>query len=91
VTASILRESARKANVPIQDFMVRNDSTCGSTIGPIMSAKLGMETVDVGTPQLSMHSIRETGSTVSITQLTDLLTSFYTNFTQIRATFSEFM
>ena len=91
VTASILRESARIANVPIQDFMVRNDSACGSTIGPIMSAKLGMETVDVGTPQLSMHSIRETGSTVSITQLTDLLTSFYKNFTQIRATFSEFM
>ena len=86
-----MRESARIANVPIQDFMVRNDSTCGSTIGPIMSAKLGMETVDVGTPQLSMHSIRETGSTVSITQLTDLLASFYKNFTQIRATFSEFM
>jgi aspartyl aminopeptidase len=91
VTASILREAARMANVPIQDFMVKNDCACGSTIGPIMSAKLAMETVDVGTPQLSMHSIRETGSCASITQLTDLLASFYNNFTGIRASFSEFM
>ena len=79
------------ANVPIQDFMVKNDCPCGSTIGPIMSAKLGMETVDIGSPQLSMHSIRETGSVVGITQLTSLIDSFYANFTQIRASFSEFM
>ena len=77
--------------MPIQDFMVKNDCTCGSTIGPIMSAKLGMETVDIGAPQLSMHSIRETGSVVSITQLTNLIASFYKNFTEIRASFSEFM
>lgn len=73
VTASILREAAKIANVTVQDFMVKNDCPCGSTIGPIMSAKLGLSTVDIGMPQLSMHSIRETGSTQSITQYIDLL------------------
>ena len=56
----------------LQDFVVRNDSPCGSTIGPIMSAKLGMQTIDIGAPQLSMHSIREMGDTTSIVQCTDL-------------------
>ena len=53
--------------------MVKNDVACGSTIGPILSTKLGMSTVDIGMPQLSMHSIRETGSTTSILQYVNLM------------------
>ncbi len=66
-------------------------SPCGSTIGPIMSAKLGITTVDIGMPQLSMHSIRETGSTQSITQYIHLLRSFFQNYSNIRDKFSNFM
>ena len=66
--------------VPLQDFVVRNDSPCGSTIGPIMSARLGMATIDIGAPQLSMHSIREMGCTSSIAQCIGLYESFFKNY-----------
>ena len=49
----------RAAKVTPQYFVTRSDLGCGSTIGPITAAQLGMRTVDVGNPMLSMHSIRE--------------------------------
>ncbi len=48
-----------RAGVKVQKFVVRSDLGCGSTIGPITAANLGIKTVDVGNPMLSMHSIRE--------------------------------
>lgn len=49
----------KKADVPYQTFITRNDMPCGSTVGPTISASLGIPTVDIGEPMLSMHSIRE--------------------------------
>jgi aspartyl aminopeptidase len=60
VTTHMFKQFAVEAGVPLQHFVVRQDMGCGTTIGPIMAAALGMPTVDVGIPQLSMHSIRET-------------------------------
>ncbi len=53
------KQWCKKAEVPFQDFCSRNDIGCGSTIGPMTSAKIGIPTIDVGNPMLSMHSIRE--------------------------------
>ncbi len=58
-TAEAFARAARAADVPYQTFVNRTDLACGSTIGPITAARLGIPTVDVGNPMLSMHSIRE--------------------------------
>ncbi|KAJ3070653.1 hypothetical protein HDU99_002631 [Rhizoclosmatium hyalinum] len=83
VTTTILREVAKKRNVALQEFVVRNDSPCGSTIGPMLSAKLGLRTIDVGNPQLSMHSIRETCGVQDVGTAIDLFQSFYEEFAAI--------
>ncbi len=52
-------QCAKALRIPTQTFVTRSDTACGSTIGPISSTRLGIETIDVGVPQLGMHSIRE--------------------------------
>jgi aspartyl aminopeptidase len=61
-TALRFERAAQAAGVPVQRFVMRSDLPCGSTIGPITAARLGVATVDVGNPMLSMHSIRELAS-----------------------------
>ncbi len=60
ITAAIFRSICRNIGVPVQDFVMRADMACGSTIGPITAAKIGVAAVDIGVPTLGMHSIRET-------------------------------
>jgi aspartyl aminopeptidase len=58
-TGAAFRSLCAAVDSPVQEFVVRQDIPCGSTIGPITAAELGMPTVDVGNPMLSMHSVRE--------------------------------
>lgn len=58
VGAAVMHEIAAKNNLQFQTFHVRNDMPSGSTIGPILAVETGARVVDVGLPQLSMHSIR---------------------------------
>ncbi|WKD61187.1 putative M18 family aminopeptidase 2 [Corynebacterium ciconiae DSM 44920] len=58
-TWALWEQACRSAGVNCQQFVGRNDVPCGSTIGPISATRLGIDTVDVGVPMLSMHSARE--------------------------------
>ncbi|KAG8526876.1 uncharacterized protein KY384_008305 [Bacidia gigantensis] len=79
----LLREIASRAQVPLQSFVVRNDSSCGSTIGPMLAAALGTRTLDLGNPQLSMHSIRETGGVYDVDYAIQLFKGFFEHYSEL--------
>ncbi|KAM1339900.1 hypothetical protein ACFX15_038095 [Malus domestica] len=83
VTALIFREIARNHSLPVQDFVVRNDMACGSTIGPILASGVGIRTVDVGAPQLSMHSIREMCAVDDVKHSYEHFKAFFQEFTRL--------
>lgn len=83
-TAFLIRRIAQRAQVPLQSFVVKNDMPCGSTIGPMLS-KLGIRTLDLGNPQLSMHSIRETCGTKDVEYKIQLFKHFFDSFEQVDA------
>lgn len=77
VTSSFFRMLAEQVNVPVQAFVVRSDMACGSTIGPITSAEIGVKTLDIGVPQFAMHSIRELAGTEDVEAMINVLRQFY--------------
>ena len=83
---ALLQEVASRATdgaVPLQLFVVRNDSTCGSTIGPMLAGKLGSRTLDLGNPQMSMHSIRECAGAYDVRHAIRLFESFYAHYGEL--------
>jgi len=58
-TAARFMGLCETAGVPYQQYAHRSDLGCGSTIGPVVAAQLGIASVDVGSPMWAMHSARE--------------------------------
>ena len=75
--SAVFRQICASLAIPVQEFVVRTDLACGSTIGPITAANLGISTIDIGCPQWAMHSIRETAGTADLAYMVDALTAFY--------------
>ena len=62
---------------------MKNDSACGSTIGPMLASKAGIKTVDIGAPMLGMHSIRETCGVIDLLYYRRLFTAFLQQYSSI--------
>ncbi len=75
-TGGLFADLCSRAGVAPQHFVSRNDLPCGSTIGPISAARVGIPTVDVGNPMLSMHSCREMAGAADVEPMVDVLTLF---------------
>jgi aspartyl aminopeptidase len=78
-TAARFRHWCEQVDVPVQSFVVRSDMACGSTIGPITAAGIGVETIDIGLPTFAMHSIRELAGAKDSQYLTRVLAYYLNN------------
>ena len=56
---------------------MRSDLLCGSTVGPVLAAQLGLNTVDVGNPLWAMHSARETAGVNDHLDMIKVLSHYY--------------
>ena len=75
-SAGYLIDVCKQNDIPYQHFISRGDIPAGTTIGPIFASRLGMQTVDIGCPQLSMHSCRELFSCRDHKNMCRLLTAY---------------
>lgn len=75
--AALWRRCCEAAGVPAQEFVSNNGVPCGSTIGPLTATRLGIRTVDVGVPLLSMHSARELAHAADLHGLARATGSFF--------------
>jgi aspartyl aminopeptidase len=81
--AALFSELCRVAEVPVQRYAHRMDLPCGSTIGPITATHLGIPTVDVGNPMLSMHSSREMAGSRDPELMARVMGAFYSTNTEL--------
>jgi aspartyl aminopeptidase len=84
ISQAMFIDWCNQANVPYQYYSHRCDLPCGSTIGPITSAKLGIRSVDVGNPMWAMHSIRESAGIFDHDYMISVLKIFFQSDTNIQ-------
>lgn len=75
--SAVFQSVCKQAEVPCQKFVNRSDMRGGTTIGPMSAADLGIPVMDIGTPLLAMHSVRELGSVDDNYYTTKAFTGFY--------------
>lgn len=80
----LIRKLVERTGGNVQEFVSRNDVPCGTTVGPMLS-KIGIRTVDVGNPMLSMHSCRELAGSYDVQSAIDLFSTFFEGFAELDA------
>lgn len=76
-TEAMVREVAKRANVPVQTYHNHSDIAGGSTLGNIAMAQVSIPAADIGLAQLAMHSACETAGCKDVSYMTDFATAFF--------------
>jgi aspartyl aminopeptidase len=79
LSAAVIVQACQQLNLPYQSYVCRSDIPCGSTVGPVIAQNTGINTVDIGCPQLSMHSCREVMAVQDYLDMVHLLTHLLKN------------
>lgn len=87
VSTAFLHRVAEKCGSTLQVFQIRNNIRSGGTIGPMTSSQLGIRAIDVGIPQLSMHSIRATTGSLDPGLGVKLFKGFFDHFEEVDGEF----
>ncbi len=74
--SAFFRKMCEDHQIPYQVFSKRNDLRGGSTLGPMLACRYGLLALDIGSPLLSMHSIREMGGSLDVYYATELFEAF---------------
>ena len=77
VSIAVFKMICEKAGVPVQFFANRSDDAGGSTLGNLAMAQVSMNTVDIGLPQLGMHSAYETAGVKDVDSMIRAIQEFY--------------
>lgn len=77
VTSSLFKGICNSINVPYQDFACRSDMRCGSTLGGLSQSHVSVDSIDIGVPQLAMHSANELIGESDILYMYKALHEFY--------------
>ena len=87
VSSVLLKEIGERAKVPLQEFVVKCDSLCGTTVGPLLNTNTCIKTIDIGIGQLAMHSIRETCATTDVLYYYKLMKAFFEEYNNVATIF----
>ena len=84
LTAAKLKLLCEEASVPVQTYTNRSDIAGGSTLGNISTAHVSIPSVDIGMPQLAMHSCYETAGVQDAIWMEEVLTAFYSTSLEVK-------
>ena len=79
MSMAVAKELAARAGVPLQYFANRSDKVGGSTLGNLAMAQVSMNCVDIGLPQLAMHSCFETAGVSDILDMVNICTAMFSS------------
>ena len=85
LSAALLKNIVKEANIPFQDFTNRSDLRGGSTLGNLSNNQISINSVDIGIAQLAMHSSNELCGLKDVDRMSQLMKEFFSSKIEIKS------